>query len=398
MTSGSSSARGALDGVKILDLTRFGAGPICTQLLGDMGAEVIKVEEASGDPARFSAPAKGDTGGYFPLLNRNKKSVTLDLRKPEGKELLRKLILWADMLAENFRPGTMARLGFPYDKVHEINPRLVMVSITGFGQTGPYAERAAFDGVGQAMGGLMSITGYADRPPARTGALAGDMTGGMMGTIGALLALYHQEATGQGQHVDASIFDGLLELMGVRIMTEVRGVPCGRGESQGAAPVDTVLTRDGKYVVVMAQNDNHWQIVARLMGKAGMIDDPRYKTRAERGKRAAEVNAWLRDWAATLTSQELQQALDKEGIAYGPVQTISDLVVDEHARQRGAIVDVDHWGEVLPLVGVLPKLSETPGGIRTLAPHIGQHNEEVYRSVLGVSAAEFEELKQKKVI
>lgn len=396
--SSSANTKGALDGVKILDLTRFGAGPICTQLLGDMGAEVIKVEEAGGDPARFSAPAKGDTGGYFPLLNRNKKSITLDLRKPEGKELLRKLILWADMLAENFRPGAMSRLGFAYDRVREINPRIVMVSITGFGQTGPYAGRASFDGVAQAMGGLMSITGYPDRAPARTGALAGDMTGGMMGTIGALLALYHQKATGQGQHVDASLYDGLMELMGVRILTQARGVPCGRGESQGAAPVDTVLTKDGRYVMVMAQNDNHWQIVARLMGKADMIDHPNYKTRSERGKRAEEVNGWLREWAATLTSAELQEMLDKEGIAYGPVQTIDDLLVDAHARYRQAIVDVDQDGETLPLVGVLPKLSETPGAIRSLAPHIGQHNEDVYRNMLGLSAAEFEELKQKKVI
>jgi len=399
MTTGrNGNGKGALEGVKVIDMTRFGAGPICTQNLGDMGAEVVKVEEPNGDPARYNAPLKGDVGGYFPAFNRNKKSVTLNLRAEKGKDLFRKLVKWADIIVENFRPGTMEKLGIGYDDLRKLNQRIILVSITGFGQTGPLAGRAAFDGVAQAVGGLMALTGFPDREPVRAGVLVGDMTGGMIGTIGALTALYHQKATGEGQRVDASMYDALLVLLSARMMTHVRGARVSRGDYSPVAPCGTFLSKDGKYFYIMGHDNNHFPHVARLAGHPDLVDKPGYKTRAERAKRTKELNDMLGAWVASKTAAEVSADLEKSGVPFGLVQDVDDVLRDPHVRATGTIVEVDHEGERLPLVGLVPKLSVTPGSIRSIAPHLGQHNEAVYCGTLGLSKSELAELKQAKVV
>ncbi|MBI2907447.1 MAG: CoA transferase [Chloroflexi bacterium] len=382
----------------MLDLTRFVSGCICTQILADMGAETIKVERQEGDPARHNAPVIGDIGGYFPGLNRNKKGITLNLRKEKGKDLFRRLILWCDILVENFSAGTMERLGFPYSAVRALNPRVIMVSISGFGQTGPYAHRPAFDTVGQALSGIMSITGFADREPVYSGAPIADLISGYFGTIGALLALHHQQATGRGQYVESTLVESLLVTMSPNVVLEARG--CGRQRgSLPNAPSGTFETGDGAYIVIMAHDDNHWPRMARIMGKAELTADQRYHSRAARAQHKNELNELVEAWARTKPADEVEKILDAEGIPFSRVQTVKEVLRDPHYRAREMTVEMDHYGsEVIPLVAPYPRLSATPGSVRSVCPHLGQHNEEVYGSLLGISRDELAALKAEGVV
>ncbi|MFH1485007.1 MAG: CoA transferase, partial [Chloroflexota bacterium] len=363
------------------------------------GAETIKVEEPrGGDPARYNAPLVGDIGGYFPSLNRNKKGVTLDLRKEKGKDIFRRLIKLADVVVENFRPGTMDRLGFPYSVVQQLNPRTIMVSISGFGQTGPYAHRPAFDTVGQALSGIMSITGFSDGPPVFAGAAIADLIAGYFGTIGSLLALRQQDRTGKGQYVESTLVEGLLVTMGPQLMLEARG----RTRERGVLPVPpggTFRCADGSYFIILAHDDNHWPRMARVMGKAELAADPQYSTRAARVPHTVELNQMVADWVGTKSADEVERIMDEEGIPFSKVQSVREVLVDRHYRAREMIVDVDHDGkESLPLVSPYPKLSDSPGSIRSICPHLGQHNEEVYCGILGISREELRSLKEEGVI
>tara|TARA_B100000315_G_scaffold88528_1_gene81350 strand:- start:974 stop:2185 length:1212 start_codon:yes stop_codon:yes gene_type:complete len=403
MVNGSNEENGGpLVGIKVLDLTRFQAGPICTMILGDMGAEVIKLEEpGGGDHARQNSPAIDGLSVYFAAYNRNKRSATLNLKTEKGKDLLRGLIKQSDVLVENFRPGVMARLGFSYEEVSEINPGIIMVSSSGFGQTGPYAKRAAFDTVAQAMSGIMAVTGYDDRPGVRVGPAIADSTAGFFGAMGAILALYHKRSTGEGQHVDVSLLEGQLVLMGYTLMRQYLGMGMKRegSNSAGAGPADAFPTADGKLVYIFAHDASHFPRICGLMGKPEMADDPRYNSRGGRMEHRNELNAMVTQWTSTLTADALEAILGEAELPYGRVNEVADVLEDPQVRAREMLVEVDHHGKgVLPLVGVFPKLSKTPGSIRMPCPLLGQHNEEVYCGILDVSKEEFATLQAEEVI
>ena len=403
MANGISNENGGpLVGVKVVDLTHYQAGPICTMMLGDMGAEIIKVEEPkAGDHGRDNDPSIDGLSAFFAAYNRNKKSATLNLKTEKGKELMRKLVQWADVLVENFRPGVMARLGFAYEDVSKINPGLIMVSSSAFGQTGPYAQRAGFDTVAQAMSGLMSVTGFADRPPARVGPAVADSTAGFFGVIGTILALYHKQRTGEGQFVDVSLLEGQVALMGYTIMRQFMGVKVERTGSQstGASPAASYPTSDGKYVYIFAQDSSHFPRLCHLMGKPELADDPRFCDRPGRTKNREEINDLVGQWTCTVTADALEAILSEAGLAYGRVNEVADVMNDPQVLAREMMVEVEHHGKgTLPLVGVLPKLSKTPGSIRMPSPLLGQHNEEIYRGICDVSKQELAALKAEGVI
>ncbi|MEK7777717.1 MAG: CoA transferase [Chloroflexota bacterium] len=388
---------GPLAGIKVVDLTRYQAGPTCTMILGDMGAEVIKIEEPGGDDGRENSVV-GGFSLFFAAYNRNKKSVTLNLRTEKGKELLRRFIRWGDVLAENFRPGVMARLGFAYEDVCQINPGIIMMSNSGFGQTGPYAQRAAFNPVIEAMSGLMSMTGYEDKPPSSMGVGLADAAAGSFGAMGTILALYHRRNTGKGQHVDVSLLESELVLMSSGpFLRSLGGLKMTRGSN--TVPGGAFLTSDGRYVYILGHHDRHFPIICRLAGRPEVAKDPRFGSLGARLNHRDELNGMVAQWTRTMTADALEAALEEAGLPYGRVNEVADVLEDPHVRAREMLVDMDHPGKgILPLVGVYPKLSETPGSIRTPAPLLGQHNEEVYCGLLGLSKKELATLQAEGVI
>jgi len=387
------SNTGPLNDVKIVDLTRALAGPTCTMILSDMGAETIKIEQP---PRRDGRSLSGPATGSANPVNRNKKSITLNLHSEKAKEILRRLIQWADVIVENYRPGFMKRIGFDYPVIKEINPRAILTSISGYGQTGPYAQRAAFDSVGQAMGGLMSTTGPVDLPPMDAGAAIADIGAGIFGAMGTLLALYHQKSTGMGQHVDASLVESVVNLMAFNLQLRNNGNPVEKGAlfSPKRTPgAGMFLTKEGMYIVIMAQSDQHWPLMARLVGRADLAENPEYVRRNKRAEHGDEIYELIAPWVRSLTIDEVESALDKAGIPFGRVQTIEDLLVDPHLKERGRFMEYEHQGKMLPMLSPYPILSETPGSVRSLWPAIGEHNEQIYQGLLGLSREDMEALK-----
>lgn len=390
---------GPLNGVKILDLSRVLAGPICTMILADMGAETLKIEHPKDNLKNRTAGISG--GEAFHTINRNKKSITLNLKSKQSKEILTRLIKWADVVVENFRPGFMKRIGFDYPAIKEINPRAILTSISGYGQTGPYAHRAAFDSIGQAVGGLMSVTGPAELPPMDAGAAISDITAGVFGALGTALALYHQKVTGLGQHVDASLVESIVFLMGFNLSLFNAGDSPEKGglfsptRTPGAG---MFLTKDNVYLVIMAQSDPHWLLLARLLGLEQLISDPEYKTRADRAKHGHEIAAMIEAWVAGKNIVEAEAILENSGIPFGRVQTVPQMLSDPHLIERGRFQEYETGGEKQSMIAPYPILSETPGWVRSLWPKPGQHNDEIYRDILGYSIDEIEHLRTEGTI
>lgn len=384
----------ALSGVKVLDLTRALAGPVCSSLLGDMGAEVIRVESPDRDKDLANQP-QADLA--IKLFHRNKKSITLNMRSEKGKDILRRLIQWADVLIENFKPGVMQKMGFDYPEAKKINPRIVMVSISGYGQTGPYAGRAGLDGVGQAMGGIMSLTGPPDSPPMVAGAAIADMSSGAFGAFGAVLALYRCKSTGLGQHVEATLMDSITFMMGFNLVKYAVGQDNFKGGllTPGSG---TFQTKDGHYIVIMGALAQHFPRLAQLIGRDDLATAPGYQNRLERADHAEEINAAIQAWMDTQTITVVEAAMEKLGIPFGRVQTIEELMKDPHLMARNRIAEVEVDGQKKTILGPYPTLSDTPGTIRTACPKLGEHNEEVYGNVLGFSKDEVAALKNDGVI
>ncbi len=398
MAAGEQAGKGALDGIRVVDLTRYLSGPLCTQNLGDMGAEVIKVEPLTGDPARYNAPVVQDRSGYFPLLNRNKKSLALNMATQEGREVMRRLVLWGDVLVENFRPGVMARLGFDNEHIKSINPRMIVVAVSGFGQTGPYSQRAGFDFVVQAMVGGMSLTGDPDGPPVLAGGVLMDTIGGLYATIGALAALQGRQRTNEGQVVDASLYEGGLITVANSIATFARGMTPQRGVLT-VAPAGTFRSSDGIYIFISAHDDGHFPLVASLVGRPEMANDPEYKTKAARGRHVEELNRLLGEWASAHTIGEIEATLNEGGVPFGRVQSIEDVVNCPHLEDRQSIVKVDHGAEKgLPMLAPHPRLSGTPSAIYSIAPHLGEHTDQVCHEILGFSKDEIAQMREIKVV
>jgi crotonobetainyl-CoA:carnitine CoA-transferase CaiB-like acyl-CoA transferase len=390
---------GPLKGVKIVDLTRALAGPTCTMILADMGAETIKVEQPPGCGSRRTATLSGDEEPQ--PINRNKKSITLNLRSEKAKEIFPRLLQWGDVVVENYRTGFLKRVGFDYPVMREINPRIILTSISGYGQTGPYSKRAAYDIVGQAMGGLMSVTGPADMPPMDAGAAVCDITAGLFGALGTMFALYHQKTTGLGQHVDASLVESIVSLMGLNLSLHNMGRAPKKGEllSPTRTPgAGMYSTKDGKYLVIMAQSDQHWPILARLIDREDLAAHPDYIARGKRSRHGPEIDSIVEAWVREYTIDEAETLLDKVGLPFGRVQNLEDVLKDPHLEARNRFQYFEFRGKQMPMIAPYPLLSETPGSVHSLWPTIGQHNREIYHKGLGFSLDEIETFENEGVI
>jgi formyl-CoA transferase len=380
------------------------AGPFCGQLLGDFGAEVIKIEPpGQGDPMREWGREKAHGMSlWWPVVARNKKSVTLNLREAEGQAIARDLIAKADFLLENFRPGTLERWNLSYAELQKINPRLIMIRVSGFGQTGPYAKRAGFGAVGEAMGGLRYVCGDPATPPSRMGISIGDSLAATFACVGALSALYYRERTGQGQVVDSAIYEAVLNMM-ESLVTEYDKTGYVR-ERTGAilpnvAPSNVYPTRDGGMILIAANQDTVFGRLTEAMGKPELAKDERYATHTARGARQKELDDLIADWTRTIDAGPLEELMDKFGIPSGKIYRTPEMLEDAHFRAREAIVKTLHpkFGE-LRMQNVAPKLSRTPGSIHSPAPELGQHSDEIYRSLLGFDMARISDLRARGII
>ncbi|MFG2924962.1 CaiB/BaiF CoA transferase family protein [Streptomyces sp. NPDC048305] len=388
------SSRGPLAGLRVIETGSLIAGPFCGQLLGDFGAEVIKVEDpGSGDPMRqWGSHLPQGLSLSWPIIARNKRSITCNLRRPEGQELLRRLLASADVLVENFRPGTLERWGLGPAELAELNPRLVVTRITGYGQDGPYAKRAGFGSVGEAMGGLRYLTGEPDRAPSRTGISLGDSLAGTFAALGTVMALFAREHTGRGQVVDSAIYEAVLALM-ESVLPEWELAKSRRERTgstlPGVAPSNVYPTLDGSAVLIAANRDTVFNRLAELMGHPEWQTDERYGTHAARGRNMAELDELVAAWTREQDAEALLDRLHEGGVPAGLIYTAEDMFTDPHFEAREAIVRLMHdkLGS-FPMQNVAPRLSRTPGAVRELGPELGQHNDVVYGELLGLDARE----------
>ena len=378
----SNHAAGPLAGVKVLDLTQIMAGPMCTLLLADMGANVIKIERPNGgdDTRRMGHRLTGDISGGFLALNRNKRSIAMDLRSDAGKAVFKRMAETADIVVENFRPGVMERLGLGYDTLSEINPALVYASISGFGGTGPYRNRGGFDLVAQGMSGLMSVTGFPGGPPAKVGVPITDIGAGSFTAFGILAAYIHAQRTGQGQQVDGSLMEAgiaytIWESSEYFATGEIPG-PLGSAHRVNA-PYQALRTSDG-YINIGAASQPTWEQFCRAIGQDALIEDPRYLEPNDRKAREAELAEMLEDILAEHTTDYWMEQLESAGVVAGPIYDMAQVYADEQvlAREMKVTLEDDELGE-LQNIGVPVKLSATPGRIRHRGPALGQHSREV---------------------
>lgn len=394
----------ALEGVRVLDLSRVLAGPYATMILADMGAEVIKVEIPNvGDDTRHFPPFVGKESGYFMNMNRNKKGITLNLKTEEGKDILRELVKKSDILIENFRPGTMEKLGLGYEELKKINPALVYGCVSGFGHYGPYKDRPGYDIVGQAMSGLMSVTGWPGGVPTRTGGPMSDTMAGLSVTIGVLGALNCSKETGFGQKVDVALVDSLvasLQIINQIYLLEDRLPERIGNRYESTYPYDTFPSKDGTYIVIACANDKFFTLLTQLMGREELLEDESFRLNRNRVKNHNQVFDIVAEWTKQHTAEELLKMLMSQGIPCSPINTIEDVSKDEHITgAREMFVEVEY-----PQVGKIKvtnshiKMSETKTGFRTPAPALGEHNDEVYNGLLGLAEAEIADLKAKIII
>lgn len=377
----------SLDGLRVLDLSRFIAGPYCAMMLGDMGAEVVKIEPpGEGEYARRALPAVEGQSLYTFIVNRNKKSLAIDLRHPEGLATLKALIAKADVLVENFRPGTMEQMGLGWDAVHALNPRLVMARISGFGQDGPLAQKQCFDGVAQAMSGLMDMTGQPDGPPTMIGSFMCDYTTGMYAALGILAALNARHSTGVGQLVDVSLLESALSMLMTAIpQQKLFGQTMTRVGSRDryVAPSNTFQAGDGRYVLIVGGDDNMFPRVLRAMKRPALIEDPRFATMASRLEHREAVEGIVADWMLAHGADQIVAWLEAEGVPCAKIARVDEVVDNPQLAHRGAIRDVPFGDSSVPMQGVTIHLSDTPLTIRRPLPRVGEHNAEVLAAWLG---------------
>jgi crotonobetainyl-CoA:carnitine CoA-transferase CaiB-like acyl-CoA transferase len=403
MTDNNSSASGALAGLRVLELGTLIAGPFCGQLLGDMGAEVIKIEApGQGDPMRHWGPQpRGKPSVWWPVIGRNKKGITLDLRQEHGQRLFKDLASKSDVVIENFRPGTLEKWNCSWEELSAINPRLILVRVSGYGQTGPYSQRAGYGGLGEAMGGLRYIVGEPDRPPSRVGISIGDSLTAVHACMGTLAALHYRHRTGVGQVVDAAIYESVLNMM-ESLVTEYDQLGHIRERSgpilPRIAPSNVYPTRDG-IVMIGANQDTVFARLAAAMEAPDLAKDPRYADHQARGANQAELDEIIARWTATLSTVDLLALLEKFGIPSGLIYRAADMLGDPHFQARDAIVSTAHpqFG-TLRMQNVAPRLSASPSSIRTPAPDLGQHNAQVYGDLLGLKPDVIEDYRARGII
>ncbi|MBU5294376.1 CoA transferase [Anaerosalibacter bizertensis] len=391
----------ALDNIKILDLTRVLAGPYATMILGDLGADIIKIEmPVKGDDARAFGPYLNDESAYFMSLNRNKRSMTLNLKSEKGKELFLEMVKKVDVVVENYRPGTMEKLGIGYDTLSKINPKLIYAAASGYGHTGPYSKRAAYDAVVQAMGGLMSITGEKGGKPVRVGTSIGDITAGLFTAIGILAALNNRNETGKGQKVDVAMLDcqvAILENAIARYVVTNEVPKPGGNKHPSIVPFESFETKDGE-IMIAAGNDSLWAKFCRVIGKEELIEDERFKTNPLRDKNYDELRPLIAESMKNRTTKEWQDMLDDSGVPNGPINTIDKVIEDPQVVAREMIVEIEHpIAGKLKTPGIPIKLSDTPGKIRNASPILGEHTEEILKEILEYDNEKIEELKRENI-
>jgi formyl-CoA transferase len=398
------SHSGPLTDLRVIEMGQLLAGPFCGQLLADFGAEVIKIEQPGiGDPMReWGREKPHGLSLWWPVIARNKKSIELNARLPEGQALIRRLVAEADVLLENFRPGTMEKWGLGYDELSKINPRLVMIRVSGYGQTGPYAEKAGYGAIGEAMGGLRYVVGDPSTPPSRMGISIGDTLAATFACLGGLMAIHNVHRTGRGQVVDSAIYEAVLAIM-ESLITEYDKADYIR-ERTGAilpnvAPSNVYPTRDGHYMLIAANQDTVFKRLAEAMGRPELAEDQRYATHSARGSCQAELDDLIARWSETLEAEDLGALLDRHGVPRGNIYRAPEMLADAHFKAREAICTVMHrqFGD-LRMQNVAPKLSDTPGRVLHAGPLLGEHNAEVFERILGLSESELAELVQKGVI
>ena len=391
------------DGLVVLDMTRVLSGPYCTMLLADMGARVIKIEHPKrGDDSRaWGPPFVNGESAYFLSVNRNKESVTIDFKNPDGRRVLNALIEHSDVLVENFRPGTLERLGLGYTDVHACNPRLVYVSISGFGQTGPRRQEPGYDAVVQAEGGLMSITGSADGPGYRLGVAIADITAGMFAAYGASAALFARHHSGQGPLVDVGMLDSVAALLtyqaGIHFATG--GVPPRMGNRHSTVvPYETFEAADGEFVLAVG-NDALWKKFCGVAGLDEIATDPRFATNRARVTAYEELRPLLEHTLRTRPRQAWIDDLTAAGVPCGAVRNIEQVLADPQLAARGMVVELDHAiAGAIHVTGIPTKLSATPGAIKTPPPTLGEHTDKVLEELLGLDQAERTRLQQSGAI
>lgn len=396
------AAEKALQGLKVLDFTRVYSGPYCTMLLADLGAEVIKVEAiGKGDDTRAFHPIKNGQSGYFSYLNRNKKSITLNLKSAEGKELALELARWADIVVENFSAGTIQKLGLGYDDVAKVNPGIIYASISGFGQSGPYSKKAAYDAIAQAMGGITYLTGYPDAEPVKVGPAISDAATGVHAAVAIMSAVYYRSRTGKGQYIDMSMMDTVFSMLenSVPILTMTGETPRRIGNSNpGSAPYNMYHTKDGG-VFISTANDSLFTRLSTVMGQPDLISDPRFSSNPLRKKHEREIDQIVEQWTLQHSSADVEVMLDKVGVPVASAKTIAQLVDDPQLQLRDMIVEQE-----VPGVGTVKfpgnplKLQATPPTMDRRAPNLGEHTDEILKQVLHRNDGEIQRLKDEKAI
>ncbi len=389
---------GSLSGIRVIEMGTLLAGPFCGQQLGDHGAEIIKIEQPGrGDPMRDWGQERANGKSlWWPVVARGKKSITLNLREKAAQDIVRELVASADVLLENFRPGTLEKWGLSPDELWQINPRLVITRVSGYGQTGPYSTQPGFGAIGEAMGGIRYTTGDPDKMPGRTGISIGDTLTAMFATIGTLAALNARHATGRGQVVDAALYESVLAVM-ESLLTEyhVAGFIRERTGSiiPNIAPANIYPTGDGKLHLISGNQDSVFRRLAEAMGTPSLGTDPRFATHIARGQHQFELDDIIAAWSTTLTSDQLLQILNDHGVPNGPMYRAPEMLADPHFAAREAIrwMPSPDFGD-LPMQNVVPKLSDTPGEIRWVGPALGEHNDEIYRGVLGYDDIRMDQL------
>ena len=391
----------ALAGLKVVELGTLIAGPFCARLLAEFGAEVVKVETpGEGDPLRKWRKLHEGNSLWWYAQARNKKSVAVNLKDPEGQEVVRRMTAAADIVVENFRPGTLERWNLGYERLREANPGLVMVRLSGFGQTGPYRDQPGFGAIGESMGGMRYITGYPDRAPVRVGISIGDSLAAMFGVIGALSALRHRDRTGRGQVVDVALYEAVFAMM--ESMLPEYAYDGAVRERTGAAlpgivPSNTYRCRDGRYVVIGANADSIFKRMMRAIGRPDLADDPALASNEGRVARTAELDQVIGDWAGGVTLDQALALLAGAEVPSGKIYSIADIVADPHYAAR-EMFERHRLGErELVLPGIVPRLSETPGRTRWIGPRLGEHTDEVL-GALGLAAAEVARLRARGVV
>jgi crotonobetainyl-CoA:carnitine CoA-transferase CaiB-like acyl-CoA transferase len=398
--TGTPTGVGPLADIRVIELGQLIAGPFCGQLLGDLGAEVIKVE-----PPRIGDPMRAWGQGlpvWWPVIGRNKKSVTLDLREPDGQALLKRLVTDADVLIENFRPGTLEKWGLGHADLAALNPGLIMVRVSGFGQTGPYAHRAGYGSIGEAMGGIRWLAGDPDRPPSRVGLSIGDSLAATFACLGTLAALHHRHATGRGQVIDAAIYEAVLAMMESTVpeYTEAGTIRQRSGAIlPKIAPSNVYPTANGEMILIGANQDSVFARLCAAMGEEALARDPRYANHTARGENQKELDDRIAAWTVTLAADELLTLLEKNGVPAGRIYRAPEMLADPQFQARQSIVDVPHETfHNLKMQNVVPKMSETQGSIRWPGPALGAHNEEIYAGLLGLDAGAIADLEKRGII